>query len=171
MGLWRSWERASMAWKRSSVRSRPGPPIFQELADPPRSAWRKFLRCFCRLQAEVRKIPVEKILEYARLNRVERVNAALSRGCLVSRGDLGASVRQRLLNQAKAQSRPFQEVMQYYAFPISARSPHANEFILKGALLLSAWRSPLSRSTTLRGHSPVETRAKIEKAFQQSWSD
>ena len=27
MGLWRSWERASMAWKRSSVRSRPGPPI------------------------------------------------------------------------------------------------------------------------------------------------
>src|SRR5215467_6103635 len=28
VGLWRSWERASMAWKRSSVRSRPGPPIF-----------------------------------------------------------------------------------------------------------------------------------------------
>src|SRR3954449_6586164 len=28
MGLWRSWERASMAWKRSSVRSRPGPPNF-----------------------------------------------------------------------------------------------------------------------------------------------
>ena len=26
LGLWRSWERASMAWKRSSVRSRPGPP-------------------------------------------------------------------------------------------------------------------------------------------------
>src|SRR5438552_8292732 len=31
VGLWRSWERASMAWKRSSVRSRPGPPI---LCDP-----------------------------------------------------------------------------------------------------------------------------------------
>jgi hypothetical protein len=28
VGLWRSWERASMAWKRSSVRSRPGPPNF-----------------------------------------------------------------------------------------------------------------------------------------------
>src|SRR5690349_7173007 len=27
VGLWRSWERASMAWKRSSVRSRPGPPF------------------------------------------------------------------------------------------------------------------------------------------------
>ena len=26
VGLWRSWERASMAWKRSSVRSRSGPP-------------------------------------------------------------------------------------------------------------------------------------------------
>ena len=65
--------------------------------------------------------------------------------------DLGASVRQRLLNQAKIQSRPFQEVMQYYAMERFlyrlARSPHADEFILKGALLLSAWRSPLSRST------------------------
>ncbi len=29
VGLWRSWERASMAWKRSPVRSRPGPPYFQ----------------------------------------------------------------------------------------------------------------------------------------------
>ncbi len=28
VGLWRSWERASMAWKRSSVRSRPGPPNY-----------------------------------------------------------------------------------------------------------------------------------------------
>src|SRR5271166_6560889 len=35
VGLWRSWERASMAWKRSSVRSRPGPPYFQLLADTP----------------------------------------------------------------------------------------------------------------------------------------
>ena len=33
VGLWRSWERASMAWKRSSVRSRPGPPKIQMLTD------------------------------------------------------------------------------------------------------------------------------------------
>src|SRR5271156_1567487 len=33
VGLWRSWERASMAWKRSSVRSRPGPPNFPLVAD------------------------------------------------------------------------------------------------------------------------------------------
>src|SRR5579862_5199058 len=26
VGLWRSWERASMAWKRSGVRTSPGPP-------------------------------------------------------------------------------------------------------------------------------------------------
>ena len=69
----------------------------------------------------------------------------------MSTRDLGASVRQRLLNQAKAQFRPFQEVMQYYAMERFlyrlARSPHTDEFILKGALLLSAWRSPLSRST------------------------
>src|SRR5438045_1785657 len=34
VGLWRSWERASMAWKRSSVRSRSGPPIIQQLSGP-----------------------------------------------------------------------------------------------------------------------------------------
>jgi hypothetical protein len=35
VGLWRSWERASMAWKRSSVRSRSGPPnLFKHLANP-----------------------------------------------------------------------------------------------------------------------------------------
>src|SRR3954462_7079045 len=36
MGLWRSWERASMAWKRSSVRSRPGPPIPSPAKKPSR---------------------------------------------------------------------------------------------------------------------------------------
>src|SRR5271165_3750668 len=35
VGLWRSWERASMAWKRSSVRSRPGPPTFRLVTDTP----------------------------------------------------------------------------------------------------------------------------------------
>ena len=29
--------------------------------------------------------------------------------------DLGASVRQRLLNQARSQERPFQELLQYFA--------------------------------------------------------
>ena len=39
VGLWRSWERASMAWKRSPVRSRPGPPYFQVLTDTPLFSW------------------------------------------------------------------------------------------------------------------------------------
>lgn len=69
----------------------------------------------------------------------------------MSGSDLGASVRQRLLNQSRAQNRPFQELLQYFAMERFlyrlARSPHADRFILKGALLLTAWRAPLSRPT------------------------
>ena len=65
--------------------------------------------------------------------------------------DLGASVRQRLLNESRGQSRPFQELLQYFAMERFlyrlAKSPHADRFILKGALLLTAWRAPLSRPT------------------------
>lgn len=69
----------------------------------------------------------------------------------MSKRDLSASVRQRLLNQAHAQKRPFQELLQYYAMERFlyrlAQSSHANKFILKEALLLTAWQAPLSRST------------------------
>lgn len=69
----------------------------------------------------------------------------------MSKRDLAASVRQRLLNQAHAQERPFQELLQYYAMERFlyrlAQSSHADKFILKGALLLTAWQAPLSRST------------------------
>lgn len=65
--------------------------------------------------------------------------------------DLSASVRQRLLNQSRAQNRPFQELLQYFAMERFlyrlARSPYADRFILKGALLLTAWRAPQSRPT------------------------
>ena len=65
--------------------------------------------------------------------------------------NMGASVRQRLLNYAKANNRPFAEVLQYYAmerflYRLSA-SPHASKFLLKGALLLTVWRAPMSRPT------------------------
>lgn len=60
-------------------------------------------------------------------------------------------MRQRLLNQARSQQRPFQEVLQYYAMERFlyrlSRSEYAKKFILKGALLLTAWRAPLSRPT------------------------
>ena len=61
---------------------------------------------------------------------------------MTSRGrkDIAASVRQRLLNKAKSERRPFNEFLQYYAmerflFRLS-KSPHADKFVLKGALML-----------------------------------
>lgn len=65
--------------------------------------------------------------------------------------DLAASVRQRLLNQSRAQGRPFQELLQYFAMERFlyrlTQSPFADRFILKGALLLTAWRAPMARPT------------------------
>lgn len=73
--------------------------------------------------------------------------------------DIAASVRQRLLNVAKASGRPVQEVLQYYAMERLlyrlAQSPYANHFVLKGALMFPAWRAPASRPTKdidLLGH-------------------
>jgi hypothetical protein len=65
--------------------------------------------------------------------------------------DIGASVRQRLLNQSRAQSRPFQELLQYFAMERFlyrlASSSVVDRFVLKGALLLTAWQAPVSRPT------------------------
>ena len=69
----------------------------------------------------------------------------------MSGNDIAASVRQRLLNCAHAEEKPFQELLQYFAMERFlyrlAKSPYADRFILKGALLLTAWRAPLSRPT------------------------
>jgi hypothetical protein len=69
----------------------------------------------------------------------------------VSGRDLAASVRARLLNQSREQGRPFQEMLQYFAMERFlyrlANSRFRDRFILKGALLLTAWRAPLSRPT------------------------
>lgn len=65
--------------------------------------------------------------------------------------NVSASVRQRLLNRAKSEGRPFNELMQYYAMERFlyrlSKSAHARRFILKGALMLSVWRSPELRPT------------------------
>jgi predicted nucleotidyltransferase component of viral defense system len=65
--------------------------------------------------------------------------------------DIAASVRARLLANAKQTGRPFQEVLQYFAmerflFRLSV-SPHAEKLVLKGGLMLTAWRAPLTRPT------------------------
>jgi predicted nucleotidyltransferase component of viral defense system len=65
--------------------------------------------------------------------------------------NIEASVRQRLLNKAREAGRPFGELVQYYAMERFlyrlSKSPHAKKFVLKGALMLSVWRAPMSRPT------------------------
>lgn len=62
-----------------------------------------------------------------------------------------ASVRQRLLNLARAYGRSFNEVVQLYALERwlyrLSRSEHAARFVLKGALLLRVWAVPVARPT------------------------
>ncbi|MBI1348768.1 nucleotidyl transferase AbiEii/AbiGii toxin family protein [bacterium] len=55
------------------------------------------------------------------------------------------------MNSAVASGRPFQEVLQYFAMERFlyrlSQSPHAERFILKGALLFNLWGAPSSRPT------------------------
>ena len=65
--------------------------------------------------------------------------------------NIAASIRQRLLNKAKAEKRPFNELLQYYAmerflYRLSLLK-HADQFILKGALMLRVWQAPEARPT------------------------
>lgn len=65
---------------------------------------------------------------------------------MTSPTNVAASVRQRLLNRARNDKRPFSELLQYYAMERFlyrlSRSFSSNRFILKGALLLRIWESP-----------------------------
>ncbi len=65
--------------------------------------------------------------------------------------NVAASVRQRLLNEARATGRPFNELLQYFAMQHFlyrlSRSQHAERFVLKGALMLATWEVSLTRPT------------------------
>ena len=65
--------------------------------------------------------------------------------------NLAASVHQRLLDQARASGRPFNELLQYYAIERFlyrlSKTVQGGKFVLKGALMLSVWKAPLSRPT------------------------
>jgi predicted nucleotidyltransferase component of viral defense system len=65
--------------------------------------------------------------------------------------NIPASVRQRLLNKAKQEQRPFNELLQYYGMERFlyrlSRSPYAKQFILKGGLMLRIWSASESRPT------------------------
>jgi hypothetical protein len=65
--------------------------------------------------------------------------------------NMASSVRQRLLNKARAEQRPFNELLQYYAMERFLYrlccSPHVHSFILKGAMMLRVWHTPFARPT------------------------
>ena len=65
--------------------------------------------------------------------------------------NIAASVHQRLLNKARESSRPFNEILQHFAIERFiyrlSKSPHTDRFILKGALMFSAWTGSMSRPT------------------------
>jgi Nucleotidyl transferase AbiEii toxin, Type IV TA system len=75
--------------------------------------------------------------------------------------NVSASVHQRLLNLARETDRPFNELLQYYTMERFlfrlGNSPHANSYVLKGALMLRVWELPLARPTMdidMLGHVP-----------------
>jgi len=66
-------------------------------------------------------------------------------------GAVAASVRGRLANQARADDRPFQELLQYYGLERFlyrlSRSDYRDRFVLKGALMLRVCDAPMTRPT------------------------
>lgn len=65
--------------------------------------------------------------------------------------NMSASVHERLLNQAKQDQRPFNELLQYFAMDRFlyrwSESKHAGRVVLKGALMLRVWEADEYRST------------------------
>ena len=65
--------------------------------------------------------------------------------------NVAASVRQRLLNRARAEGRAFQELATLYAMERFlyrlGRSPHAERFVLKGGLMTLTWAGEYGRVT------------------------
>ena len=66
-------------------------------------------------------------------------------------GNVAASVHARLANQARADDRPFQELLQYYGLERFlyrlSKSDYRDRFVLKGALMLRVWNAPMTRPT------------------------
>ncbi|MEA2079138.1 MAG: nucleotidyl transferase AbiEii/AbiGii toxin family protein, partial [Pseudomonadota bacterium] len=60
-------------------------------------------------------------------------------------------MRQHLLNKARESGRPFNELLQYFAMERFlyrlSKSVHADKFVLKGALMFTAWQAPVTRPT------------------------
>ena len=65
--------------------------------------------------------------------------------------NVAASVRALLAAHAKAERRPFQEVLQYFAMERFlarlSKSDHREKFVLKGGLMFAVWNSSYTRPT------------------------
>src|SRR5260370_6808561 len=90
--------------------------------------------------------------------------------------DIGACVRQRLLTQATEQGRLLEELLQYFVMErfLSrlSKSKFRDSFILKGALLLTAWRAPQSRPTMdidLMGRTDICLQSRIQTVREGRW--
>ena len=90
--------------------------------------------------------------------------------------NIAASVRQRLLDKARETARPFNELLQYFAMERFlyrlSKSPYADNFVLKGALMLNVWEAPLTRPTLdidLLGriHNRIETVVRVTREICQ----
>jgi len=92
-----------------------------------------------------------------------------------------ASVHQRLLNLAKIRGRPFNELLLYYAIERYlyrlSQSPYRDRFVLKGALTLLVWQTPITRPTRdidLLGrisNDLVAVKAVVSEICQQAVAD
>jgi hypothetical protein len=91
--------------------------------------------------------------------------------------DVAASVRQRLQNTARKTNRPFQEVLGYCAMERFlyrlACSPHAGQFVLKGALMLRAWNAPAGLEVVVSALGtfllPIAEALHGGRAFDRAW--
>ena len=85
--------------------------------------------------------------------------------------NIAASVRQGLLNKARHDKRPFNELLQYFAMERFlyrlSRSPYTEKFILKGALMLRVWDAPFFRPTMDIDMLGRNTGNEIEKIIKQ----
>ena len=65
--------------------------------------------------------------------------------------DVAASVHQRLLNKSRETRRPFDELLRYFGMERFlyrlSKSAHADNFVLKGALMFRVWQEATPRPT------------------------
>ncbi|MEE4297335.1 MAG: nucleotidyl transferase AbiEii/AbiGii toxin family protein [Wenzhouxiangella sp.] len=95
--------------------------------------------------------------------------------------NMAASVHQRLLNKARSDQRPFNELLQYFAMERFlyrlSRSPHATAFILKGALMLRTWGASEYRPTMdidmlgMKDYEEASTLSRIREIMQAPIED